>query len=395
MMALIVAASPCAAKQLSFPTVPAYWSEEANDLAPTAGDFSFESLSFADATHGWIVGDRYMLHIDGDRLELQFLRSSDVCISDIDATDAAQLVAAGFVPRRPGGKTVGVVLRREGPSWRVDELQTPEDPEWTVDHVRVSADAAWALGTAIPTAGGPTSLLWRRDGDQWRIDAPHLVPPGRVWSFARMCLDPVRNGWLVGTEWTPERMRRPLVVRVGGAQLERAVLPDLPGPNAYVTQIACTGEGGAIAAAVVNASGAALTDAGGTPMLLAYDGAWQTVALPSQYDGYHVSALAALSATDVWLALSALDRGAPTFVHWHDGAWDTVAPPALPDGRTTGYDVSAMQFVSPSQGWAVANDYAGPGIVRGLIFQFRDGVWRNRNWNWHFWDQRWFGLFGD
>jgi hypothetical protein len=111
-----------------------------------------------------------------------------------------------------------------------------------------------------------------------------------------MCLDPVRNGWLVGTEWTPERMRRPLVVRVGGAQLERAVLPDLPGPNAYVTQIACTGEGGAIAAAVVNASGAALTDAGGTPMLLAYDGAWQTVALPSQYDGYHVSALAALGA---------------------------------------------------------------------------------------------------
>jgi len=69
MMALIVAASPCAAKQLSFPTVPAYWSEEANELTPTAGDFSFESLSFADATHGWIVGDRYMLHIDGDRYE--------------------------------------------------------------------------------------------------------------------------------------------------------------------------------------------------------------------------------------------------------------------------------------------------------------------------------------
>src|SRR4029450_3134565 len=119
MVASIVAAAPCAAKQLSFPSVPAHWSEAANDPAPSTGDFSFESLSFVDGAHGWIVGDRYMLHVDGDRLELQFLRSSDICVSDIDATDAAQLLAAGFVPARPGGKTVGVVLRRDGSSWRV------------------------------------------------------------------------------------------------------------------------------------------------------------------------------------------------------------------------------------------------------------------------------------
>jgi hypothetical protein len=182
---------------------------------------------------------------------------------------------------------------------------------------------------------------------------------------------------------------------VRGTELERAALPDLPGPNAYVSQIACAGDGRAIAAAVVNAAGPALTETGGTSTLLAFDGAWNTVALPAPYDRHRVSAVAALTATDVWLALSAPDRGAPTFVHWRDGVWDEVAPPVLPSGRTTGYDVSAMQFVSPSEGWAVANDYAGPGIVRGLIFHYRDGQWRNRNWNWHFWDQRWFGLFGD
>src|SRR5262249_19948327 len=160
---------------------------------------------------------------------------------------------------------------------------------------------------------------------------------------ARMCLDPNGAGWLVGTEWTPERQRRPLVVRVRGNALERVALPDLPGPNAYVNQIACVGDERAIAAAVVNATGSALTETGGTPILLAYDGTWSTVALPAQYDRYHVSALAALSATDVWLALSATDGGAPTFAHWHDGAWDAVAAPALPNQRTTGYDVSAMQ----------------------------------------------------
>jgi hypothetical protein len=51
-----------------------------------------------------------------------------------------------------------------------------------------------------------------------------------------------------------------------------------------------------------------------------------------------------------------------------------------------------MQFVSPTEGWAIANDYDGPDLVRGLIFHYKDGVWRNRNWNWHFWNEPWFGL---
>jgi len=34
------------------------------------------------------------------------------------------------------------------------------------------------------------------------------------------------------------------------------------------------------------------------------------------------------------------------------------------------------------------------GVWRGLIFHYKDGAWRNRNWNWHFWCQRWFGLLG-
>jgi hypothetical protein len=60
-----------------------------------------------------------------------------------------------------------------------------------------------------------------------------------------------------------------------------------------------------------------------------------------------------------------------------------------------GFAFTDMQFVTPNEGWAVANDYGGPGIVRGLIFHYKDGVWRNRNWTWHFWNQPWFGLFGD
>ena len=52
-----------------------------------------------------------------------------------------------------------------------------------------------------------------------------------------------------------------------------------------------------------------------------------------------------------------------------------------------------MQFVSPDEGWAVASDME-PGQGGGRIFHYKDGKWRNRNWNWHFWDAPWFNLFG-
>ena len=48
-----------------------------------------------------------------------------------------------------------------------------------------------------------------------------------------------------------------------------------------------------------------------------------------------------------------------------------------------------MQFVSPDEGRAIANEI---GAVRGLIFHCKDGVWRLRNWGWHFWDAPGFGL---
>jgi hypothetical protein len=53
-----------------------------------------------------------------------------------------------------------------------------------------------------------------------------------------------------------------------------------------------------------------------------------------------------------------------------------------------------MAFPSPNEGWAAAYDYLGSGIVRGLVLHYKDGVWRNRNWDWHFWHERGWGLIG-
>ena len=53
---------------------------------------------------------------------------------------------------------------------------------------------------------------------------------------------------------------------------------------------------------------------------------------------------------------------------------------------------------SPESNQAIpmsTNDSRGAELVRGLLFHYQDRPWTPSNWDWHFWDQRWFGLVGD
>jgi hypothetical protein len=81
-------------------------------------------------------------------------------------------------------------------------------------------------------------------------------------------------------------------------------------------------------------------------------------------------------------------------MHFKEGAWIEVPRPHVPHGGAQGYTIGGIRFVSEDEAWAIARDGDGPGLFRGLVFHYKDGVWRNRNWNWHFWDERRFGLFG-
>lgn len=120
---------------------------------------------------------------------------------------------------------------------------------------------------------------------------------------------------------------------------------------------------------------------------------WQRLPFPESMKGYMPEAVAALAADDIWVAAGRLPDEPYLFLRWLGGEWHIVDGPTLPRGRKGGYTVNAMDFVSPDEGWAVAGDSLGPGS-RGLILHYKDGVWRNRNWNWHFWHERWFGVFG-
>jgi hypothetical protein len=107
----------------------------------------------------------------------------------------------------------------------------------------------------------------------------------------------------------------------------------------------------------------------------------------------HISTVAGFSLDDFWLSLSRSGTR-PLLMHFKDGNWVEVPRPVVPHGGVQNYLIGDIQFISPDEGWAIGHDADGPGLFRGLVLHYKDGVWRNRNWNWHFWDERWFGLFG-
>jgi hypothetical protein len=117
------------------------------------------------------------------------------------------------------------------------------------------------------------------------------------------------------------------------------------------------------------------------------------LSFPEHLHSYSPSAVSVIGENDFWLACERSDL-TTTFVHVKGGEWTEVPAPTLPGAHAQKYTINEIAFPSPDEGWAAAYDHVGNGIVRGLVLHYKDGVWRNRSWDWHFWNERWWGLIG-
>lgn len=373
----------------------AHWIDPANEFSPSTlwGHFSFDELSFPTPTEGWIVGDKFILHVVSDDLNVTFLRPTGAWLKAVAFRTADDgWVAGSRLPR-------GVLWRYANGLWEPADIRV-NWPDWYVRSVWVSPQAVWARASVTEEGLGPdmakrrrSVLLHSEDGAGWRVDDSPQLDAGR-WSFNDACFYTSDEGWFVGLERPEPNVVRALAVLRRNGQWHQTRLPELDGPDARLQEVVCLNNGHAVALGV---SGGEVYHPS-QPVLLRHDGdRWQQIELPQAFRRAEIGAMAALSDSDVWLAVSnvvALQDRRATFLHLSGGEWKEVAPPMLPGGDEVGYVFSDMQFVSPDEGWAIANVSRGRGLARGLIFHYRDGEWRNRNWNWHFWNEPWFGLLG-
>jgi hypothetical protein len=371
-------------------SIRAHWVTDSPSLEPIVGDFVFSEVVAAASGAILVAGDKFLLRSSADGLRLTFMNdyamSGETIASEPDGTEWAG--GCHYSGRRFRTRE-GVLWRRDGGEWARADVGSLSLGDWCVWRIRFAGTGegyalVWRYGPEIGLVRDTIeSLLLSFDGSRWSVERPHVWAPPR--KLVRLCWGPSGEWWSVG--WTAEPRRkywRPLALVRREGQWQEVATSEGMGDAYRLVDVSCLPEGG-IAAVDRHQS-----------VLYRYreNTGWQRLPFPESLNGYIPDAVAAPATDDIWVAAGRLPDEPYLFLRWLRGEWHIVDGPTLPQGRKGGYGVNAMDFVSPDEGWAVAHDGGGPGVVRGLILHYKDGVWRNRNWNWHFWHQRWFGLFG-
>jgi hypothetical protein len=341
-------------------------------------------MDFVAPNEGWIVGYRFLLHLRDGHLTRTFVDPHDVAwLMTVDFLSSDDGWAGGF-RMVESERAEGIIWHYQKGEWVPVDLSPLGLDDWVVDTIRfASPRQGWALGSVGERPSG--SIVLSYDGTTWTVVA-HPDTVGRQWNLIDMCVDASGNGWAVGSIGARHESK-PLVVAVRGDTWQAAEIPTSGIDSGNLYEVVCLPDGKAM---VGGYRGKFLE---GRAILFAYDGAWKRIELSEELDSLEITALAALSLDDFWLSLS--KPGARSLLmHFRHGAWVEVPRPLVPHGGLQGYGIKEIQFISPDEAWAIAHDGDGPGLFRGLVLHYKDGVWRNRNWNWHFWDERWFGLFG-
>ncbi len=370
--------------------IPAHWVDDGDTLQPRVGDFSFNDLSFVDPDEGWIVGDRFLLHVSGDRVRVVFVndfRTSLVSVATLGPTAAW---AGGLRTATDDGGVEGVLWSYGVEGWR--PALVPEVPvvDWTVARLRFADanDGAALVHGRAPASAERRDVLLHFDGVRW--STAFAAPTGS--ELADVCLTADGGGWAVGRKVSAPRARWQGAAwrRDAGIWSEVPVAVRLEG-EWEVHRVRCLAGGGLAAVGgrvVPTATGPAVEG-----LLLRFDGAWQRVELPEHMRALYPDALDVDPDGALWVAAGRAGR--PQIARQTAaGRWDTTPLRLLPGGRERGFAVGALALTGASDGWAIADDVGGPGVVRGLVLRYRDGAWSNRGWHWDFWRERWFGLFG-
>jgi hypothetical protein len=204
----------------------------------------------------------------------------------------------------------GTIWHYRGGRWEATDLTAFDWVEWTVPAVWAAADGeAWATvlihvkgdreHPPAPKRFEEVLLHW--DGLRWRIHDSASVG-GRRRFFNDACFQPSGNGWFVGADLSDPNVRRPLAVRHRNHHWEPVALPEIGGPHGVLSDVVCLPGDRAVAIGV-NYAGPRQPS---KPVLLRYDGEWQRIELPDGFQHAEVGAIAALSDSDVWLAVSSV-----------------------------------------------------------------------------------------
>ena len=299
------------------------------------------AVDFADARHGWALGDDTALReggvwatSDGGRTWKFHAVARSRDFSSIDFVDASHGWAAGStsVPDDPMAGSTGAIFATSdgGVSWHKQYKQSFTGDSEQMNTVSfVNADDGWAVGNGSDMGGAGTIVATTDGGAHWTAQSA-----GSDWDLSGITFVDAEHGWLPeggSTYFTTD----------GGADWAAADT-GLTSVNAVSFANALDGY------AVGGAGGMATTTDGGQT--------WQARSAGTPVSGLPIlSALAFPDAAHGWAVggnqiLSTSDGGA---------TWSALSVGSSPQGPLFEPSLDALSFPDTSQGWAVGDTKYG------------------------------------
>lgn len=114
----------------------------------------------------------------------------------------------------------------------------------------------------------------------------------------------------------------------------------------------------------------------GTGVLLHFvNGTWTTVTPPGVSLGWGLSAVHFISSSEGWAVGQDTVNRTGVLLHFLNGTWTAVAPPQVsvpPSQVSLDWQLEGVQFISPTQGWAVGRDSTNK---TGVALTLSNGIW--------------------
>jgi hypothetical protein len=284
-------------------------------LPQVSQDWNLWSVSFADPSNGWAVGE--------------------------DTSNKRGVLLA---------YTTGTSWTNFGPG----NLSA----SWSLIGVDLApSGGGWAVG--YDQAGKSGVLLHYLNGQWGEVDSP---PVSSDWALADVQMISSSEGWAVGADLT--NRKGVLIHLINGA----AVVVNSPaysGLNWYFSGVHFTSssEGWVI--------GSDSSGSSSKGVLLHYlDGTWKFVSPPAANSSWLLNDLFLTSPSEGWAVGYRTEAGAEAGVllHYSNGSWKAVTPPNI----SSNWYLMGVHFTSSTEGWAVGYDEVNK---RGVLLHYSNGHW--------------------
>jgi hypothetical protein len=235
----------------------------------------------------------------------------------------------------------------------------------------VSASDAWAVGS-YGTGLDDRTLVLGWNGVRWsRAPSPNPGFPAGPNGLAGVSAVSASDAWAVGSYGLGSLTHpvKTLVLRWNGTRWAQVPSPSPGGVNgSQLLGVTSTPKSGAWAVGVAN----------GATLALRWTGVrWTHVPTPSPGASASLTAVTAVSASDVWAVgwTAATGGNGPhqtLVLHWDGTRWSRAASPSPPRASS---ELTAVSAISAASAWAVGN-VRGTQSSRTLILRWNGARWR-------------------